>query len=99
MAQANLKLEGLFEFTIFFIENGKDHLHHAKWLTEFPRRFLDFNASLLDLDRRPHGVLGQTAAPLAKDRSVGEWTIEGKDSDYVVKDGLTGTLFSFNQFN
>ena len=99
MAQVDVKLEGLYEFRVFMIENGRDPKNLDHWITKYPRRFLDFNASLLDLDRRPHGILGQTAAPLSKDRSVGEWTIEGKDEDYVVKDGLTGSFFAFNQFN
>eukprot|EP01096_Ripella_sp_DP13-Kostka_P011196 TRINITY_DN448_c0_g1_i20.p1 TRINITY_DN448_c0_g1~~TRINITY_DN448_c0_g1_i20.p1 ORF type:complete len:275 (-),score=125.72 TRINITY_DN448_c0_g1_i20:109-933(-) len=99
VGQALVRLEGKYEFTVFLVENGKDSLHHSKWLTNFPRRFLDFNAALLDFDRRPHGVLGQTAAPLPKDRSVESWTIEGKDEDYVLQDGLTGTQFAFNKFH
>jgi len=65
---------------------------------------LDFHASMNTKKANdPHGVLGQTAhfigdAPRIGFGLNGEGVIEGTESDYLVKDGLFGTDFTYNRF-
>jgi len=99
-AVAHILFEESYSFDVFFIENGRDRLLPDRWVTKFARRFLDINASLLDLRRSPHGILGQTAhlRPEDKGRSIKDWKIEGNESDYELLDGVLGKDFTFNRF-
>jgi hypothetical protein len=92
-------LEGLYQFDVYFVENHGNPLRpHQGTDSKWYRRFLNIKPALLDPERRPHGILGQTAVPPSKDRSLKDWQIQGSDNDYIVHDGLTGKKFAFNQF-
>lgn len=97
VASVKVVLKGAYEFIVYMVENGRDKHNPNRWHF-LPRRFLDFRSNLLDSSLRPHGILGQTAAPIpVRERSM-EWKIEGTKAHYEVTDGLTGKAFAFNRF-
>ena len=94
-------LEGVYLFDVYLIENHFNPLFPDREShSQYYRRFLDFNAAIIDQSRDPHGILGQTAhiRPQDKGRSLINWDIDGTAVDYLVKDGLTGSKFQFNRF-
>jgi len=84
-----------YKFQILAVEEGKDK--NGEWHQQ-PSRFLDFMASMLNNERRPHGLFGQSAHLRANQRSVHEFAIEGSGSDYEVSN-LFGEDFVFNKFS
>lgn len=100
-AICHFTLEGLFDFQLFLIENHFNPVHpEIPSKSLYYRRFIDFNAALLDQERECHGILGQTARLQSGDRerSLKDWKIEGTEQDYIVTDGLLGKDFAFNKF-
>ena len=97
-----------FSFSIFTVEEGFDEVD-KRWITPFPRRFLDLSVRLERADiGTPHGVLGQSLHAMRdrKERGVpigeaGSFSIEGRTEDYRVGGGaesLLGDSFVFNRF-
>lgn len=91
----NIHIEGAYAFHIALVENGRNINNPNIWVTALPQRYLDFTAHIIDHSRLPHGVFGQTAR---LDVPRDQWTIEGEEEDYILKDGLFGSDFTFNKF-
>ncbi|KCV72364.1 hypothetical protein H696_01757 [Fonticula alba] len=68
--------------------------------------YINLHASVVGMPTDPHGILGQTArfllekrAPGSKPEQVRNFSVEGEEPDYELKDGLFGTDFTFNKFS
>ncbi len=101
VAISRVVIEKEWSFQLFFIENHFNALHHdLPSASKYYRRFIDCDVSLLDSSIEAAGVLGQTLHFKAQDkeRSLKDWTMKGRESQFEIKDGLLGSDFAFNMF-